>query len=858
MPSKIDQAFIDNLQKFTEALDGVVKILQQQAEKGDVMNKMSSNMDGDKMGEITENIKEILDISKKVDNRTKEILKEIKASKKQKETGMFGQVSDKSNKKKIVDGIGIILLIAGGVLAIGMAFKIIGKVDFMSVVALSLGIYLVSKSFAEIAGIKNLTPKKMLLVGISLLMISAAITLSSIILLAFQPMKSEKMLSFIVVSAGLGIASYFIFKAAKSMKVTDLPKYFLLPIVLPLIASGIVLSSFILQYVKTIPLMAAVSAIMVAAVIAVGAFAIMMVLKALGKVTIAKMLMAVSMIPLIALGIVMASIILQAFVPLSNPMKVLISSVVMGIALLMFAPTVYILGKMDIKQMLTGALGVVVLSLAIVASSWILGMGKYDGSHPSLGWAFTVGLSLLLFAPTVWLLGKLGLKEMLIGSLGVVVLSLAIVAVSWILSFGKWDGGYPSLRWSFSVGISLLIFSIPVIILGLIAMSGGGAVALLAGALAVVVLSAVIAGVSWILSFGNYGTYPDWKWALGVGLSLLLFGISLAVIGLIALTGIGLLAMLAGAPLAVMIAATIVQVSGVISQGTYGNYPDLEWAMGTGLALAGFGIGMALLGAIPFGEKLMSRGAERVAQVAQAIVDSSRILSGGDYKGGPTQEWASAVGLSLGAFANALMLIEDSDILDGDPAMFTSFMSGIAQAMVDVSKILAGGSWTDGPGKNWSENVAGALSTFTTEISKLDDGKIDIIEDFADAISNLADSIKKLNDSGLDKLNKLTTSVTIMSVVDDKKLKDVLRVMDENKEKLSNVIQQKGGYTPTTTGKQTVTSVSTIGTSSSKDDTQLQLLNNIIEMNKKFDDLLEYVVQSESGKDVKTDDKVKK
>ena len=159
MPSKTDQAFIDNLQNFTNSLESIVELLKQQSEKNDLINQFVSNMDGDKMKEITTNLKEILDISKQTNDNTKKILNEIKSSRKQKETGLFGKIQDKDNKKKIVDGISVILLIAGGVLAIGMAFKIIGKVDFFSVVALSSAMILMAKSFSEIIGIKNLSYK---------------------------------------------------------------------------------------------------------------------------------------------------------------------------------------------------------------------------------------------------------------------------------------------------------------------------------------------------------------------------------------------------------------------------------------------------------------------------------------------------------------------------------------------------------------------------------------------------------------------------------------------------------------------------------------------------------------------------
>ena len=49
------------------------------------------------------------------------------------------------------------MLIAGGVLALGMAFKIIGKVDFFSVIALSASILVMAKAYSDLSKFKYLT-----------------------------------------------------------------------------------------------------------------------------------------------------------------------------------------------------------------------------------------------------------------------------------------------------------------------------------------------------------------------------------------------------------------------------------------------------------------------------------------------------------------------------------------------------------------------------------------------------------------------------------------------------------------------------------------------------------------------------
>lgn len=865
MPSKIDKEFIENLQNFTQSLDSIVELLKKQADKGDLIDKMVSSMDGSKMEEIQKDIREILDVSRDTNNNTKKILDEIKASRKQKESGLFGKIQDKENKNKIVDGVKVILLIAGGVLSIGMAFKLIGKIDLLSVVGLSIGIVMISKAFADIAKIKDLNPKKASLVGLSVIIMSTALTLSSYILAYFKPIGLLTSLSLILVSAALGMASFFIFKSAKNINPKDFPKYLMLPTVLPLLAAGISLSSFFLKDTYPVGIKQGLSAIIVAAILSVASVSIMFLLKTLKDVTISKMLMTTAMIPLIAAGIVLSSLILQGFQPIKNPLNLLMGSV-------------------------------------------------------------SIGISILSFAPTIWLLGKLDIKQMLIGSLAVPVVSLTIVASSWILSVGNYNDNIPGFDWSLKVGLSLITFSIPVILLGIIGQIGGVS-ALAIGSLMVLGISTVIVATSWILTLGNYDdNYPSVGWSLGVGLGLLTFGIPILLLGAIAMTGIGLVALAVGAASSLIVSSTIVTTSHILSTGNYGNYPTFEWATGVSLSLLGFGTGMALLGVIPFGGTILENGTERVKTIANAIKDTSYILSDGKYDGGPTVEWSSGIGMAISTFAYALSVSAASSLLSGnyDPNSFSNFMISVATSMISVANILKNGDWsgaypskqwgegvsssllpfidaykainerksflgglfggesndsfgelmtiiatsmvrvsnilkggdfTGGPTEDWSKNIGGALSSFTTEINKLDDDKIDIIENFSDAIRDLANSIKYLNDSGLNKLNKLTTSITIMSVVDDKRLKDVLKIMDDNKNKLSNVIESSNGYTPTKTNTQTVSSITTVQSNKISDDSQKKLIDLMSQINKKFDDLLEIVIKDESGKNVKTNDR---
>jgi membrane protein CcdC involved in cytochrome C biogenesis len=54
-------------------------------------------------------------------------------------------------RKVVLKSVGTILLIAVGVLAIGLALKLVGDVDFLSVVGLGLSIVLISVAFERVA-----------------------------------------------------------------------------------------------------------------------------------------------------------------------------------------------------------------------------------------------------------------------------------------------------------------------------------------------------------------------------------------------------------------------------------------------------------------------------------------------------------------------------------------------------------------------------------------------------------------------------------------------------------------------------------------------------------------------------------
>ena len=725
MPSNIDKKFIDSLNDFTKALEDIVALMeQQQKEKGgDVVNSLLASMDSN-LGLITTKMEELLEISKDTNKKQDEILNQIKASRKQKEAGMFDKIENKENKSKIVSGIDTVILIAGGVLAIGLAFKVIGQVDFLSVVSLSLGILMVSKSFSEIAKIENLTPTKTAMVGLALIAIAGALTISSFILRSFKVLTVPQMMSMVIASAAIGASAFFIFKAVKElqMKPTDMWKYLLLPIILPAIAAGLTVSSWFLRSLSPMTIMQGVSAIFVGLALAAGAFAVSLVIKGLkdkdGKIDIKSVGLALLLLPGIAIGLALSSIFLKGLQPIS--INQAISAIAIGLALSAGAFAIMLVvkglkgkdGQIDLKNVGMALLILPSIALGLVlASVAFLGFQAIKNPVGVIMGSLAMGLSILFFLPAVYVLGKMSMKDMASGVLGVVMVAGAITATSLILNLGKYDGNTPSIMWSVGVGLSLIAFSIPVWFLG----KTMGIKEMLIGSLAVVILSTAIMTTSWILSIGNYKNYPDWKWALGVGLSLIMFSPAVILFGILAMTGIGALALVAGSALTLVVASAIVGTSFILSKGKYDAYPSLDWALGAGLALVGFGAGMVALGLIPFAGLILEKGTERMLMVANAIKEASLILAGGNYTGGPTEDWAKGVGLSLSAFAYALSVSSETSLFSKkiDTNAFGNFMVSVADAMIKVSDVLRSGKW-DGsfPSKDWGEGVSASLTPF--------------------------------------------------------------------------------------------------------------------------------------------------
>ena len=864
----MDKQLLQALDNLSYGLEVLVEALKQKNAKSDTGKTLQS-------GNFDKSLESITVELKSIKKDTQEILKNqqtiISLQKQKNDDKKSGAVEDASGPKKesqIKKGVSTILLIAVAVLAIGLAFKLVGKIDFLSVIALGAAIYLVSMAFEKVAKLKmsikdaaitsatmvimaigvtlsswilkKIAPigitqaLTMILIGVGFSLLSPAIskiieafkgmtwtqiakaavglvmvlpaialgiTLSSWILKKITPIGFTQALTMILIGVGFSVLSPAIFNIIdtfKEMSMGQIIKSTIgLVIVLPAIALGITLSSWILKKITPISFTQALTAILIAGMFTVLSFGIKRLLEAFGGNDIASLAKAVIFLPLvlpaIALGIVLSSYVLnktkdvgfkQAFsaimiaviftvisfglkkiinaldtvddpavvilIPILLPamaaaiwlssmslskvemmtfgqffvsLGISILFVVFAVALKIMSP---ILSKLKPKDIILVPLLMTTMALAVWASSHILKKAadiKYEMMLKILVFSIVFAIAVVVLAAVAWVIGKhFGVTNVLKGSVAIVALATVIMLSSWVISKGTYKK-YPDWKWSLSVGLSIAIFGGVAWLLTKL----GGITTYIKGGIALLIVAATIMATSHILNIGNYKNYPKLKWAIGVGASLLGFGVAMGVLGLIVSSGVGLVVLAAGAAGVLLVAGTIVAASRILAKGKYaqGKYPSLGWSVSVGLALTAFGAGIVLLGGMIIasfgvGGLMLKAGSNAVLKVAETIVKSSHILAKGTWKKGPTKEWAEGVGIALGAFSpvyKMLMANQIMKIFGGGgvgPKEFSTAIKTVSRGIIDAAGFFAKNkaAFINGPSKAWSEGVGMAIGAF--------------------------------------------------------------------------------------------------------------------------------------------------
>ena len=832
----MDKLLLASLDNLSVALTTIADILNKKQTKSATGAALESGDFSKDIKQISVGIKSIKADTEKILKSQNAILELSKKKSSEKKTPMEETGGDKKKESNLKKGVGTIILIAVAVLAIGMAFKLVGKIDFLSVIGLGLAIVIIAVAFEKVAKL-NLSIKQAFIASLAMVMMSVAVMLSSWALGMIKPIGITQAITGILIA---GLFTVLAFGLPKIVTAIDsirnpIKTGIYLVLILPAISLGIAMSSWALSLVRPIGFAQAITAILIAGMFTVIsynlhkiAFGVTVFSKfkvspfdliktmvaisaaitassyvlglirpisfgqAVTGILIAVMFMVISFnLHKIALGVVAfnktkvspfdlikvlvgiaGAIALSSWVlGLTRPIGIWQFLTALGITIL-FAIMSYFMDKLAIGVVIVEKvlgkgkiflipLVLLALATAIMLSSHVLSKTK-DITFMMLFKILAIGLILALltvvFVPAVFVLGKMSVSALIKGTVAIVVIAAAIMVSSHILALGNYKK-YPDWKWALGVGLAILAFAPGVVLLGLLAMADGGLSQLL-GAVMVLIVATAIMATSHILAMGNYKKSPPILWTLGVLAVMVPFAIGMVALGMIAVTGIGAIALLLGAGMILVVAKAIVKTSEILSGGKYTGGPPVWWSLSTGLVMTGFGLavltlGSFIVGTLGLGYLALKAGSAAVSIIAQSIVNASIILQNGKYVAGPTKEWAKGVSIALGAFSPVYGMMMASGIMKlfggsgVSPADFAAAIVTVSGGIITAAAIFADpknkGTWIGGPSKAWAQGVGTAIGAFAPVFKVLQDSAPGLFSSGGPSVEDMSKAIMTIS-----------------------------------------------------------------------------------------------------------------
>jgi len=731
----MDQKLLDALNNLSEALEQIAGSLKDK--KGDKSATTQALQGGNFISEIKEinvGVKQLQKDSKKILKNQETLLQLSK--KKDKKSDFEKAGGDKKQESNIKKGVGTILLIAVAVLAIGVAFKLVGGINFLAVIGLSIGILIVAKAFEKVAAL-NLSLKQAAVVSASMVLMAFGITMSSWIMKRITPISLSQSLTAILIGVGFSAMAPAISKLIKAFGGMGLfgaiKSIIFLPLVLPAIAVGITLSSWVLRMITPISLSQAITAILIAGMFTVVSFGIKKLLGAFGNSFFAltkAVIFLPLVLPAIALGIAMSSWALRKVTPISFGQA--ITSILIGVVFAVIGFGLKkLLGAFGGNSILGLAAAILFLpSVMEAVAEGIVRASFYLKKTEKIGW--TQAWSAILIAAIFTVIG-FGLKQLvnamdaIDNPLGILLVPLLLPAMAYAIQLSSdflskvtlitMDQFWTSL----GVAAVFVVFAFALKLMGpSIDKIGLGAVVKIP--LLFTALSAAIWASSKILSkatvMDNEFLKKLLKFAIVSALAIaVMAGVSFL------MSKIGFMNILKGVLAIPVLAGVIFLSSKILSLGTYnkGAYPSVGWSLGVGLSIAAFAAGAAILGPMVFGPQalLFAAGLGAVLAVAGTVVAASHILAGGNYKKGPNLLWAISTSMimqTFGTLVAILGIMPKSWVKDG-----TNAVKAVVQSIVDAAWIFhnAKGAFVGGPTKEWAEGVGIAIGAFSPVYSMM-------------------------------------------------------------------------------------------------------------------------------------------
>lgn len=503
----MDQELLDALNNLSKGLEKIADALQSKDKSASATATALSSVDIDeKLKLISDGIKTLQEDNKKILENQKTLIEMSKS----KPTSKFEEAGTPKQREGIKKGVSSILLIAVGVLAIGAAFKLLGSVDFASVLALAVALPLVAMAFEKIGQIK-MSIGTIGMVVLVMIGISTAIWLSSKILAQVQPVGLFQLTTSIFIAGMFAVISFSIDKLMKGISSLSLKGLVMIPI-LPIILVGISIaiakSSIFLRQVQPVGLFQMITAVMIAAMFAVVSYGLGKLFSSFKDISPGEAALLSVMIPLVMLGLSIAIMKSSEYLARVQTIKFNQFLTSVGISLI-FIPISFALPflskameKVDVGKILLMPVILAAMAVSIYYSSiWLSKTIPIDPSNLlniallSITLA-VIGISLGL---AFRVLGGLDVMKTIKAGLNLVVISTSIWLSSLMLSKGEY-GNYPSLGWAVGFSVTALLLTVPVAVLGMlglpiVAMGAAGLV--------------LIAGAIWLSSFILAEIKPD-------------------------------------------------------------------------------------------------------------------------------------------------------------------------------------------------------------------------------------------------------------------------------------------------------------------------------------------------------------
>ena len=744
----MDQKLLNALSNLSEALEQISEALKEgKGNKSATTEALQSGNFTSEIKQINVGIKQLQLDNKKILKNQETIIQLSKKASGDKKSDFETAGGDKKQESNIKKGVGTILLIAVAVLAIGVAFKLIGGINFLSVIGLSIGILLVAKAFEKVADLK-MSLKEAAVVSASLILMAFGITVSSWIMSKITPVSITQSLTAILIGVGFSAMSPAINKiimAFGGMSWGGVIKAVVgLVMVLPAIALGITLSSFILRKITPISFNQAITAILISGVFAVISFGIKKLLAAFGGTSILGLVAAILFLPsvmeAIAEGIVRASRHLNKTELIGWPQALGAIMVAAIFAVISFGLK-KILGAFGGNSIIGMAAAILFLpSVMEAVADGIVRASSYLKKTEKVGW--DQALSGIMIA-AIFTVISFGLKNIIkaMGAinnpLSVLLLPILLPAVAWAIQLSsKYLSKVTILGkdqfWT-ALGISglFVVFALALKIIGpSIDKIGVGSI------IKIPLMFTALSGAIWLSSkiLSKVTVMEDaflkklLKFSVVAAIAIGLFAGLTYLVNKIADKSGGFMQLGKGLVAVGIIALAVMVSSKILALGNYktGAYPSVLWSLGVGLSIAAFALGASVLGPMVFGPQalLFAAGLGAVLAVATTVVIASHILAKGNYKKGPGLLWAVTTTMIMGTFGKLtaiLGIMPKSWVKDG-----TNAVKAVAQSIVDAAWIFNGAkaAFVGGPTKEWAEGVGIAIGAFAPVYKMMTKGGI--------------------------------------------------------------------------------------------------------------------------------------